>query len=88
MFCISFIVTISILSVPPLWLYSILITLSGDVEILQKYFQFVIGISTVSLLIITLKCFFLKLYITVHKFDIFVFAKRTLTVVPSLMMII
>ena len=32
MFCISFIVTITILSVPPLWLYSILITVSGDVE--------------------------------------------------------
>ena len=30
--CISFIVTIGILSVLPLWLYSTLITLSGDVE--------------------------------------------------------
>ena len=62
--CISFIFTIGILSVLPLWLYSFFRTLSGDVETnpgLQKHFLFVIGISIVSLLIIMLKYFYSKL---------------------------
>ena len=67
--CISFIITISIHSILPLWFYSILITLDvvmlkliqGLNEILQKHFHFVIGISIVSLLMIMLKFFYSKL---------------------------
>ena len=75
--CISFIITISIHSILPLWFYSILITLSGDVETnpgpkrnSTETFSFchwnLISISSHNYVKISL----LKAYITVHKFDI------------------
>ena len=75
--CISFIVTISIHSILPLWFYSILITLSGDVETnpgpkrnSTETFSFchwnLNSISSHNYV----KIFLLKAYITVHKFDI------------------
>ena len=44
--------------------------IQGLKEILQKHFNFIIGISIAFFLIITLKCFLFKAYMTVHKFDI------------------
>ena len=75
--CISFIITISIHSILPLWFYSILITLSGDVETnpgpkrnSTETFSFchwnLNSISSHNYVKISL----LKAYITVHKFDI------------------
>ena len=75
--CISFIVSISIYSILPLWFYSILITLSGDVETnpgpkqnSTETFSFchwnISSISSHN----SVKIFLLKPYITVHKFDI------------------
>ena len=79
--CISFIVTRSILSVLPLWLCSILITLSGDVETnpgpkrnSTETFSFchwnLNSISSHNYV----KMFLVKVYITVHKFDIICFS--------------
>ena len=75
--CISFIVTIGILSRLPLWLYSILRTLSGDVETnpgpkrnSTETFSFchwnLNSISSHDYV----KMFLLKAYVTVLKFDI------------------
>ena len=75
--CISFIITISIHSILPLWFYSILITLSGDVETnpgpkrnSTETFSFchwnLNSISSHNYVKISL----LEAYITVHKFDI------------------
>ena len=64
----SFVVIISLHSILPLWFYSILITLSGDVETTPgtkrnstEHIHFVIGISIVSLLIIMLIFFYSNL---------------------------
>ena len=64
--CISFIATISVHSVLPLWFYSISITLSGDVETnpgpkRNSTETFFIGVSIVSLLMIMLNFFYSKL---------------------------
>ena len=75
--CISFIITISIHSILPLWFYSISITLSGDVETnpgpkrnSTETFSFchwnLNSISSHNYV----KIYLLKAYITVHKFDI------------------
>ena len=44
--------------------------IQGLNEILWKHFIFVVGISIVSLCTTMLKCFLVKAYIIVHKFDI------------------
>ena len=80
---------------PPLWFYSILITLSGDVETnpgpkrnSTETFSFchwnLNSISSHNYVII----FLLKGYITVTNLTSFVYRRRTLTLVPGLMMII
>ena len=93
--CISFIITISIHSILPLWFYSISITLSGDVETnpgpkrnSTETFSFchwnLNSISSHNYVKISL----LKAYITVHKFDIICLSQAYMTLVPGLMMII
>ena len=78
--CISFIVAISILSVLPLWLNSILITLSSGVQTNPGPTRH--SLETFSFCHWNLnrifshnyiKMFYLKAYITVHKFHIFLF---------------
>ena len=82
--CISFFFTIGILSVLPLWLYSFLITLSGDVETNsgpKRNFKETFSFCHWSLNSISshyVKMFLLKAYITVHKFDILCLSKTYL----------
>ena len=75
-FCISFIVTISTHFILPLWFYSILVTLSSDVETnpgpkrnSTETFSFCHW-SLNSISYNYVKISLLKAYVTVHKFDI------------------